>query len=352
VLRGVQVKACEKGVEDNHLFDPALPISRSASQTLRDAIAVERHSDAIAVERHRPADRYLGIDTSPTTPFPEPAKYDSPMKTRRIAGALGAEITDIDLRERLTEPTAAALREAWLEHKVVFLPGQPLGPEQFMQVAHAFGQPVEYPFVKGIEGYPEIIEVKKLEHERVNFGGVWHSDTTYLEEPPMGTMLLSRIVPPFGGDTIFANQVLAYESLSDTMRRLLDGLVGVSSSAKADVSKTREDRLRSDGKDTAPRDHVARHPVVRTHPETGEKALYVNVAHTVGIEGLTPAESAPLLQFLFEHQVKAEFTCRWSWQPDCLAFWDNRSVQHNPVNDYHGFRRVMQRITLAGTRPV
>ena len=274
------------------------------------------------------------------------------MEIKRIAGALGATLTGIDLLEPPSPESIAALRAAWLAHKVIFLPRQPLSPAQFLRFAKAVGQPVEYPFVKGIEGFPEIIEVKKLEHERINFGGVWHSDTTYLEEPPMGTMLLSKVIPPYGGDTLFANQVVAYEALSDTMKRLLDGLVGVSSSAKADVSKTREDRLRSDGNDTAPKEFTARHPVVRTHPETGEKALYVNVAHTAGIEGLTDAESAPLLSFLFAHQVKPEFTCRWSWEPDCIAFWDNRSAMHNPVNDYHGFRRLLQRITLAGTRPV
>ncbi len=274
------------------------------------------------------------------------------MHIQRIAGALGAELTGVDLRQPLTETRAAEIRQAFLQHKVVFLTGQPLSPAQFMDFARALGRPVEYPFVKGIAGFPEIIEVKKLEHETVNFGGVWHSDTTYLEEPPMGTMLLSKELPPFGGDTLFANQVAAYEALSDTMKRMLEGLVGISSSAKADVSKTREDRLRSDGNETAKREYVAHHPVVRTHPETGEKALYVNVAHTVGIVGLTEAESAPLLQFLFAHQVKPEFTCRWRWQPDCIAFWDNRAVQHNPVNDYHGHRRILQRITLAGTRPV
>lgn len=273
------------------------------------------------------------------------------MEVKRIAGALGAEISGLDLRRPLSQAMAAELRAAFLAHKVVFLRGQPLSPEEFLRFARAFGKPVEYPFVKGIEGHPEIIEVKKLEHERVNFGGVWHTDTAYLDEPPMGTMLLSREVPPYGGDTMFANQVLAYEALSDTMKRLLNGLVGIASSAKADVSKTREDRIRSDGNERVAREFVSRHPVVRTHPETGEHALYVNVAHTDGIEGLTQAESAPLLRFLFEHQVKPEFTCRWSWQTDCIAFWDNRSVQHNPVNDYHGFRRVLHRITLAGARP-
>jgi len=274
------------------------------------------------------------------------------MNIRRIAGALGAEISGVDLHQPLTETQAASLWAAYLEHKVVFLRNQPLTPAQFLGFARTFGTPQEYPFVKAIDGFPQIIEVKKLEHERVNFGGVWHSDTTYLDEPPMGTMLLSKEIPPHGGDTLFASQEAAYAALSDTMQRLLHGLVGISSSAKADVSRTREDRMHSDGKQPAPKDYVARHPVVRTHPETGAKSLYVNVAHTVGIEGLTEAESAPLLRFLFEHQVKPEFTCRWSWEPGSIAFWDNRSVQHNPVNDYHGFRRVLQRITLAGSRPV
>ncbi len=273
------------------------------------------------------------------------------MNIKKIAGALGAQVSGFDLRQPPSETLAAQLRAAFLEHGVIFLPGQPLLPQQFLQFARAFGTPVEYPFVKGIDEYPEIIEVKKLEHERVNFGGIWHSDTTYLAEPPMGTMLLSKVVPPYGGDTIFSNQVLAYESLSPTMQHLLEDLQGISSSAKADVSKTREDRIRSDGSKEAAKEHVSKHPVVRTHPETGAKALYVNIAHTIGIDGLTDAESKPLLDFLFEHQVKPEFTCRWSWEVDCIAFWDNRSVQHNPVNDYHGFRRVMQRITLQGTRP-
>jgi taurine dioxygenase len=196
-----------------------------------------------------------------------------------------------------------------------------------------------------------IIPVMKLEHERSNFGGIWHSDTTYLQQPPMGSMLLAREVPPYGGDTLFASQYLAYETLSEGMRKVLDGLVAVNSSAKADVSKTREDRIASDGRAEAKKDYVAEHPAVRTHPETGRKALYVNVAHTSHFKGMTPEESAPLLQYLFQHQVRPEFTCRFAWRPGSLAFWDNRCAQHNPVNDYHGFRRVMHRITLAGDTP-
>ena len=274
------------------------------------------------------------------------------MKIKQIAGALGAEISGVDLAKGVPASLAVDIRKVFLDHQVIFLHGQNLTPPQFLAFAQAMGEPIEYPFVKGLEGFAHIIEVKKLEHEKVNFGGIWHSDTTYLSEPPMGSMLLSREVPPYGGDTLFASQYLAYEALSSTMKGLLDGLTGISSSAKADVSKTREDRIRSDGKEAAPKEYRAEHPVVRTHPETGRKALYVNVAHTAGIKGMSDDESAPLLGFLFAHQVKPEFTCRFAWQPNAIAFWDNRCVQHNPVNDYHGFRRVMHRITLQGDKPV
>ena len=273
------------------------------------------------------------------------------MKIRQIAGALGAEISGIDLAAGVSAELAAAVRQVLLDHQVIFMRNQQLSPAQFLEFGSRMGEPVEYPLVKGLDDYPHIIEVKKLEHERSNFGGIWHSDTTYLEEPPMRSMLLAKEVPPYGGDTLFANQYLAYETLSETMKRLLDGLVGISSSAKADVSKTREDRIRTDGKAGEPRDFLAEHPVVRTHPETGRKCLYVNIAHTAGIKGMTQEESTPILQFLFAHQVKPEFTCRFSWEPHSLAFWDNRCAQHNPVNDYHGFRRIMQRITLRGDKP-
>jgi taurine dioxygenase len=270
------------------------------------------------------------------------------LEVRRLAGALGAEICGVDLKN-LPEETTGAIRRAFLEHQVIFFRDQRLTPAQFMAFARSMGRPIEYPFVKGIDGFPEVIEVKKLEHERQNFGGIWHSDTAYLEEPPMGSMLLAREVPPYGGDTEFANQYLAYESLSEGMKRLLDGLVGVNASSKANVTRTREDRIKEQG--GTGKDYVAEHPVVRTHPETGRKALYVNVGHTVRFRGMTEQESAPLLEFLFRHQVKPEFTCRFRWQVGSLAFWDNRCTQHNPINDYHGHRRVMHRITLAGDKP-
>ena len=265
------------------------------------------------------------------------------MKVQRIAGALGAEILDVDLSKSFSKEK---IREAFLEHQVIFFRDQALDPAQFMDFARAMGRPIEYPFVKGIAGFPEVIEVKKLEHERHAFGGIWHSDTAYLDEPPMGSMLLAREIPPYGGDTLFASQYLAYDALSSEMKKILSGLKAVNSSSKADVTRTREDMVKEYS-----RKYEAEHPVVRTHPETGRKALYVNFGHTVRFAGMTDEESAPLLDFLFHHQIKPEFTCRFSWRVGSLAFWDNRCAQHNPVNDYHGHRRVMHRITLAGDRP-
>jgi taurine dioxygenase len=276
---------------------------------------------------------------------------DRSLQIHRIAGALGAEITGIDLSENLDAGTIAAIRRAWLDCLVIFFRGQELPPERFLVFARHFGEIVEYPFLNGLDGFPEITPVIKLEHEHVNFGGLWHSDTAYLKDPPIGTMLVAREVPPFGGDTLFANMYLAYETLSAGMQRLLDGLVAVNSSAKADVTKTREDRLHDGARPDAKREYLAEHPVVRIHPETGRKALYINSGHTVRFKDMPEAESAPLLEYLFAHQQRPEFTCRFCWEVGSLAFWDNRCAQHNPINDYHGFRRVMHRVTLAGDRP-
>lgn len=268
-----------------------------------------------------------------------------------VAGSLGAEIGGVDLAE-LDDETMLAIRQAWLEHQVVFFRDQELDAEAFLAFARRIGPLASYPFVPGIEGYPQIIAVTKLPEEHTNFGGIWHSDTAYLDEPPMATMLLAREVPPAGGDTLFADMYAAYEALSPAMRELLDPLRAVNSSALADVSKTREDRIRDAGSmEAEPPAYEAVHPVVRTHPETGRKALYVNIAHTARFDGMTEEESRGLLQFLFQHQVRPEFTCRFRWQVGSLALWDNRCVQHNPVNDYHGWKRVMHRITLAGDRP-
>jgi len=271
------------------------------------------------------------------------------IQVRRIAGALGAEIEGVDIARPLGSEVVAEIRQAFLDHLVIFLRNQKLTPQTQLAFAERFGQPMEYPQLKGLPECPLITPVVKLAHERVNFGGIWHSDTTYLNRPPMASMLYAIEIPPYGGDTLFANQYLAYETLSEGYRKMLDGLIGVSSSLKADASRTREDRLRAAGVDH--KALIAGHPVVRTHPETGRKALYVNVGHTTHFMGLTEEESRPLLAYLFQHQVRPEFTCRFHWEPGSLAFWDNRCAQHNPVNDYHGFKRVMHRVTLAGDTP-
>jgi taurine dioxygenase len=273
------------------------------------------------------------------------------IEVRPIAGAIGAEISGVDLSSEIDDDTIAQIRRAWLQHCVIFFRDQDLPPARFLAFARRFGTVIEYPFIKGLEEFPEIIPVIKLEHEKTNFGGIWHSDTAYLEAPPMGTMLVAREVPPHGGDTMFANACLAYETLSDGMKRLLDGLVAINTSAKADVSRTREDRVRDSLRTDAKKEYVGEHPVVRTHPETGRKALYVNVGHTLRFKDMSIEESQPILNYLFQHQVRPEFTCRFTWHPGSLAFWDNRCALHNPVNDYHGYRRIMHRITLAGDTP-
>jgi taurine dioxygenase len=270
---------------------------------------------------------------------------------RPISGSIGAEISGVDLSGDVSDGMIAAIRGAWLDHCVIFFREQDLPPARFLTFAKRFGEVIEYPFVKGLEEYPEIIPVIKLEHEKTNFGGIWHSDTAYLETPPMATMLIAREVPPQGGDTMFSNAYLAYETLSDGMKKMLDGLVGINTSAKADASRTREDRVKASVRPDAKQEYVGEHPVVRTHPETGRKALYVNVGHTLRFRDMTVAESQPILEFLFQHQIKPEFTCRFNWRPGSIAFWDNRCALHFPVNDYHGYRRVMHRITLKGDRP-
>jgi len=284
--------------------------------------------------------------------MPQPSITTQSITLAPIAGAIGAEIAGVDLSQDLPEATVAAIRRALLDHLVVFFRGQSLTPAQFMAFASRFGRPVKYPFVKGLEDFPEITPILKREEDRVNFGGLWHSDTVYQQEPPMGTILYGLEIPPYGGDTEFANQYLAYEALSAPLRAFLDGLTAVNMSGKGAVQKTRSDAIERASAGLKGDELVSRHPVVRTHPETGRKALYVNAAHTTQFEGMSEEESQPLLEFLFRHQVKPEFTCRFRWEKGSLAFWDNRCAQHNPINDYHGFRRLMHRVTLAGDVPV
>ncbi len=221
-----------------------------------------------------------------------------------------ASISPAICRRRQCRP----IRQALLDHLVIFFRDQDLPPDRFLALARCFGSPIEYPFLKGIDGFPEIITVSKLRRKR-SISAVCGIPTRPIFRSRPWPRCWSRArCRTAGGDTLFANQYLAYDTLSDGMKRLLGGLKGVASSAKADSSRTREDRIRSDGSAEARKLLVAEHPVVRTHPETGRKALYVNRAHTVGFAGMTEEESAPLLEFLFDHQIRPEFTCRFRWE--------------------------------------
>lgn len=271
----------------------------------------------------------------------------SGLSIRPLPGALGAEIRDVDLSAPLGPATVRAIRDTWLKYLVVFFREQTLGARDLAAFARLFGAPMPYPMVQGLPEEPHVIEVLKREDETVNFGGLWHTDTAYLERPPMASLLYALEVPRIGGDTLFANGYLAFDALSPGMQAMLEPLRAVNRSDGDAVSATRAPRSGA-LQETA---FQAVHPVIRTHPETGRKSLYVNGAHSIRFDGMTEDESQPLLQWLFAHQSQAAFTARFQWTVGSLAFWDNRAALHYPLNDYHGQRRRMLRIQIEGERP-
>ena len=250
-----------------------------------------------------------------------------------IAGALGAEVSGVDLARKLPDATIAEIRQALLTHLVIFFRDQHLTPEQHLALGRRFGPLQVHDFVEAMPDYPEILEVRKEPEETRNFGGGWHTDVSYLERPSLGSLLYALEAPEYGGDTLFANQYLAYETLSDGMKRMLDGLTAMHSARRpygSNAARAQEygpSSMRFNFSEKA-HDEIE-HPVVRTHGETGRKALYVNRTFTLRFKDMTEAESTPLLNYLYDHAVRPEFTCRFRWQPGSLAFWDNRAVQHN-----------------------
>ncbi len=274
------------------------------------------------------------------------------MHVSTISPSIGSIIHGLDISKPLKKNLLAEIRTIWLDRKIIIIRGQTLSSAEYLAFAHQIGSPDIYPFLEGLEGFPEITAVLKKETETVNFGGVWHSDTTYQPCPPMATMLYALELPPVGGDTLFANQVQAYESLSAGLKDTLDTLKIVCRPDKATAVATRADRIAEVGRDTSKDNLVGIHPVIRTHPETGKKALYVNQAHSCHFEGWSIAESNALLTFLYAHQIREEFQCRHAWQQGDVAIWDNRCTLHYPVNDYNGHRRLLHRITLKGDKPV
>jgi len=274
----------------------------------------------------------------------------------RLSGAIGAEISGVDLSSPLSNQARDEIHCAFLDHHMIYFRDQTLSAAEQVDAAQLFGKPIIYPYLSGVDGTPEAHELIKTPDDTMNFGGVWHSDTTYKPEPDAATLLYACEVPAAGGDTLFTNTARAYEALSNGMKAMLDGLHAVNDSDKL-YPGGRAARIGSlsgmknaynDGSDAL----QSVHPVVRTHPETGRKGLYVNISHTLRFQEMTVEESAPLISFLAEHAVRPEFTCRLRWQPGTLAIWDNRCTLHFAVNDYPGQRRHMRRVTIQGDKPV
>ncbi len=273
-----------------------------------------------------------------------------------LCGAGGAEISGVDASKPIGAEVVAELRRALAEHCAIFLRDQDLTPGQQKDFARHFGPLAQTPFIQPLEGHPEMMRIVREadEKKKQNFGGRWHSDMTFSPEPVLGTCLYARESPAVGGDTIWTNQMLAFEALSPALQKTLEGL-RVMHSAKRSYGPQgvyADDDLKSmriKASEEALREQA--HPCIRTHPESGRKILFVNWVYAIRFEGMTEEESAPLLDFLNRHSQRPEFQIRFRWRKGSLALWDNRSTQHIAVNDYSGYRRVMDRVTIAGDKP-
>ena len=273
---------------------------------------------------------------------------DTTMRIRKVTGGCGAEISGIDVK-RLSNSEWDAVRSAFAEHGVIFFRDQNLTPDQHLDFARKWAPIDVNRFFTAVDGYPEIAEVRKEKAQTKNIGGGWHTDHSYDQAPAMGSLLLARDLPEEGGDTLFANMYRAYDALSDGLKQMLLGLRAVHSSrhvfgaGAAYKATDLKDKFKNE-------DQVwdVVHPVVIRHPLSGRPSLYVNPAFTLHFEGWSVDDSKPLLEHLYRHAVRPEFTCRFRWAPGSLAFWDNRATWHYAANDYQGERRLMHRITVSG----
>ena len=262
------------------------------------------------------------------------------IEVKPIAGALGAELHGIDLAN-LTDDDFADVHDAFLAHQVIFFREQTLTPVEQIGFAKRFGDIHLHPYMKGLPDHPEILEIVKREEDTKNFGGGWHTDQAFSPRPALCTLLYAKETPTFGGDTMFTNMYAAYEALSDTMKSVLAPLKGLflGDRAAAAGGQSRKEKYLAQGGIMQPKDPgadegtQAEHPLVRTHPETGRKSLFLS-SHTAKIVGMTDDESAPILSFLRQHAVRPEFTCRFRWEPGSFAIWDDRCTQHFAINDY------------------
>jgi len=279
------------------------------------------------------------------------------LNVQKIAGSGGAEIRGVDLSQDLSPVVLAEIRAALLDNLVIVFRDQDLTPEQQLTFARKWGDIHLHPFMQGMPDYPEILAIIKRPTDKKNFGGSWHTDQMFSPNPAMGTMLYAKQVPSAGGDTLFTNQYLAYESLSDGMKALAQKLrtVCVGDNFKQADGRSRKDRYSDTMGDMKVKDPgnvqtTSVHPLVRTHPETGRKALYIG-GHVQYFDGMTDAESQPLIDFFMKHSARPEFTVRVRWQTGTLTFWDNRCTQHFAINDYPAETRIMHRITICGDQP-
>jgi taurine dioxygenase len=269
------------------------------------------------------------------------------IRVEPIAGALGAEVQGIDLRQPLDAATEKEVHDAWMKHLVLFFRDQDITPGQHKAFASRFGQLHVHPVLpsRGDEGHPEIVVLESDEH-RPYVAEHWHSDVTFERLPPLGSVLRGAIIPDHGGDTLWASMYAAYEALSDAMQRLLSDLRAMHDGGAFQMVAT-EDQKRELAKN-----EKTTHPVIRTHPVTGRKGIFVNAGFTRKIVGMRSKESAALLGFLFEHVTAPEFTCRFRWRPNSIAMWDNRCTQHRVVTDNLRAHRRMERVTIIGDTPV
>jgi taurine dioxygenase len=275
----------------------------------------------------------------------------------RIAGSLGAEISGVDLSQQLADEEFRAVHRALQDHGVVFLRDQKLTREAQLDFAARFGKPEVHPIADGMKDHPEMIRVSKPAGEEAFFGTSWHTDNSFFERPSAITMLYGEEVPPYGGDTVFASMECAYERLSQDLKTMLQDKRAVHSATRAyDPRTTGDAKYRGETAITytysdSIHDEVE-HPVIRTHAETGRKSIYVNPMFTQRIIGLNPDESDAILEMLYAHSTRPDFTCRFRWRDGSVAIWDNRCVQHYAIDDYRDFDRLMFRVTLEGERPV
>ena len=274
-----------------------------------------------------------------------------------IAGSCGAEVLGVNLAKPINRKTFTEIYEAWLTYQVLFFRDQKLTSDQYLKFAKKWGGIHVHPFVRGLRRYPEILEVKKTETDTYTFGNRWHTDQMFAPRPAKATLLYAKETPTVGGDTLYANMYDAYEALSPGMKKMLEPIrtfnVGDGNKRSAKYGN-RENRYKgASAKPKAPPKGIktnSQHPLVRTHPETGRKALYIGV-HTQELVGFSGEEGNFLIDMLRAHCTKEEFIARFNWQKNSIAIWDNRCLQHYAVSDYPGQRRRMHRITIKGDKP-